>query len=64
MAVLHSDPTYLNRLTSVLGARYQNRLTLYSFALCAFLVHEIVFSRQSITRNRALRSSGGPLLAS
>lgn len=32
LAILHSDPAYVSRLTSVLGARYQNRLAIYSFS--------------------------------
>lgn len=31
LAILHSDGTYLNRLTSVLEAKYHGRLALYSF---------------------------------
>lgn len=31
LAILHSDPTYLNRLTAALEAKYRNRLLLYSF---------------------------------
>lgn len=31
LAILHSDPTYLNRLSSALEAKYRNRLLLHSF---------------------------------
>lgn len=31
LAILHSDPVYLNRLVSILSAKYHERLALYSF---------------------------------
>ena len=31
LAILHSDPVYLNRLISILSAKYHERLALYSF---------------------------------
>lgn len=31
LAILHSDPTYVSRLTSALEAKYRNRLLLHSF---------------------------------
>lgn len=31
LAILHSDPTYLNRLANALEAKYRNRLLLYTF---------------------------------
>ena len=31
LAILHSDPTYLNRLSGALEAKYRNRLLLHSF---------------------------------